>query len=137
MLPLEPGTYVTADPFLVRVTFTVPAGWEGNIGGPYVVVLDRASGQGAVAFSIFDKVYADPCHFDKGLLNPLPGPTVDDLATALASLPGLDATTPTDVTVGGYQGKQLTLTAPASFDRLHVVAGRDTSGLGASTGRDQ
>jgi len=31
-------------------------------------------------------------------------------------MPGLTATTPTDVSLGGYQGKQLTLTAPASFD---------------------
>ena len=111
---LESGTYAIADPFLVPVSVSVPAGWQGNIGGPYAVFLERPSGPG-VFFSIFDKVYADPCHFDKGLLNPLPGPTVDDLATALASLPGLDATTPTDVTVGGYQGKQLTLTVPASL----------------------
>ena len=111
---LEPGTYVIADPFLVQVTASVPAGWTGHIGGPYFVDLEASSG-GGVSLSIFEKVYADPCHFDKGLLDPLPGPTVDDLATALAKLPGLSATTPTDVTVAGYQGKQLTLTAPASF----------------------
>ena len=58
---------------------------------------------------------ADPCNY-QGLLDPLPGPSVDDLAAALASLPGLDATTPTDVTMDGYEGKQLTLTAPASFE---------------------
>ena len=112
---LTPGTHVAADPFLLQVTFTVPAGWEGKIGGPYVVVLDQPQGLGEVDFSIFEKVYADPCHYDKGLLDPLPGPSVADLATALANMPGLAATTPTDVTMGGYQGKQLTLTAPASF----------------------
>ncbi len=112
--PLAPGTYVAAAPFLLRVTFTVPAGWEGNIAGPYLVALDQPQGSGAVSFSIFDKVYADPCHSDKGFLDPLPGSSVDDLATALASLPGLTATTPTAVTMGGLQGKQLTLTAPAS-----------------------
>jgi hypothetical protein len=111
---LEPGTYAIADPFLVPLTVSVPAGWTGNIGGPYHVQLEPSSGQG-VFLSIFDKVYADPCHYNQGLLSPLPGPTVDDLATALAGVPGLQATTPTDVTVAGYQGKQLTLTAPASF----------------------
>lgn len=35
---------------------------------------------------------------------------------ALASLPGLDVTTPTDITVDGYRGKQLTLMAPDTFD---------------------
>jgi hypothetical protein len=110
---LAPGTYAIADPFLVQATVSVPAGWKGNIGGPYHVGLE-SSGQG-VNLEIFDKVYADPCHYDKGLLSPLPGPTVDDLATALAGLPGLQATTPSDVTVAGYQAKYLTLTAPASF----------------------
>jgi hypothetical protein len=111
---LKPGTYTAADPFLVPVTFSLPAGWEGNIGGPYAVFLQQAQGPGAVTFSIFDKVYADPCHVDKGFLDPPPGPSVADLATALASLPGLTATTPTDVTIGGHQGTQLILTAPAS-----------------------
>lgn len=113
---LKPGTYIAADPFLVPVTFTVPAGWEGNIGGPYAVFLQQASGGvGSIGFTVNQTVYANPCHYDQGPLNPQPGPSVADLASALASMPGLTATTPTDVTLGGYQGKQLTLTAPASF----------------------
>ena len=114
---LEPGTYVTGDPFRLRVTFTVPAGWEGHMGGPYLVDLGRVGGvPGGVFFAIFERVPADPCHADQGFLDPPPGPTVDDLAMALASLPGLDVTTPTDITVDGYRGKQLTLTAPDTFD---------------------
>jgi hypothetical protein len=113
--PLRPGTYVTADPFLARVTFTVPAGWEGIMGGPYLVDLGKAAQPGAVSFQIFDTVYADPCDFSKGPLDPLPGPSVDDLATALAGLPRLDVSVPTDVTIDGYRGKQLTLTAPSDM----------------------
>ncbi len=120
---LEPGTYAVADPFLVPFSVSVPDGWQGNIGGPYFVNLERASGSGAVLFSIFDKVYADPCHYDQGLMSPLPGPTADDLATALARMPGVDATTPTDVTLAGFQGKQLTLTAPASFSGCTLAPG--------------
>jgi hypothetical protein len=115
IVPMNPGTYLAADPFLLRATFTLPAGWEGGIAGPYLVALDQAPrGSGSVNFSIFGDVYANPCHYN-GLVNPPVGPSVDNLATALASLPGLTATTPTAVTLGGYQGKQLTLTAPASF----------------------
>ncbi len=66
-------------------------------------------------FSVFSQVYADPCHADKGLLTPLPGPTVDALATALSNLPGGIGSKPTAVTLGGHSGKGLTLTAPASF----------------------
>jgi hypothetical protein len=113
LAPLEPGTHVTED-FLTRVTFTVPAGWEGRVGGPYVVDLGRARGPRALGFLIFDIVYADPCDYSKGPMAPPPGPTVDDLADALASLPGVSATAPTDITVDGYRGKQVTLTAPPS-----------------------
>jgi hypothetical protein len=123
--PLEPGTYVTASPFLSRVTFSLPPGWFADIGGPYAVFLDPSMGpvsndDGLVELVIFDKVYADPCHPDRGLLNPPPGPSVDDLAKALASVPSLVATTPTDVTVAGYHGKQLTLTAPTSIATCSV-----------------
>lgn len=111
---LSPGTYVGGDPFLLRVTFTVPAGWEGVVAGPYGIFLDQQRGSGIVHFALFQKVYANPCH-SSALLNPLPGPTVDNLATALSKLPGLTATAPTDVTLAGYQGKKVTLTAPASF----------------------
>ena len=111
---LPPGPCTAAGPFPLRLTFTVPAGWAGNIGGPYLVLLAQATGPAGLAFSVDTKLYADPCHTDKGFLNPPPGSSVDALATALARLPGLTATTPTAVTLGGYQGKQLTLTAPAS-----------------------
>ncbi len=113
-VPIAAGTYTAGDPFAVRVTFTVPAGWAGNIGGPNAVFLGQADGPGGLAFTINEQLYADPCHSEKGFVTPTPGPSVDDLATALAHMPGLTATTPTAVTVGGYQGKQLTLTAPAS-----------------------
>ena len=118
--PLEPGTYVTSDPFLARVTFTVPAGWSGNIGGPYAVFLGDASGSDTLWFQVFNTVYADPCQDHNSTLDPQPGPTVDELANALAGLPGLEVTPPTDVTLGGYQGKQLTITAPATASSCRV-----------------
>jgi hypothetical protein len=115
-VPLEPGTYITADPFLVRATFTVPAGWTGHLGGSNMAQL---VGPGEILIVAFDDVY-DPCHYEQGLLDPRPGPTVDDLVAAFTGMsdlmPGLDVTTPTDVTVGGYAGKQLTITLAGDYD---------------------
>jgi hypothetical protein len=113
---LRPGTYITADPFLARVTVTVPGGWDGKLGGPYAAYFSRLYGPGEVLFFVFDNVYADPCDYGKGLLDPAPGPTVDDLAAAWTAMPGVAATPPAAVTLGGYAGKQFTITAPASFD---------------------
>jgi hypothetical protein len=114
---LQGGAYLINDPFPIPVTVTVPAGWTGELAGPYAVFLDNGatSGRATVTFTLSQSIYADPCT-DRGLLAPQPGPTVDDLATALARLPGFAATTPTDLTVAGYRGKQLTLTAPDNFD---------------------
>lgn len=111
----ELATYQAGDPFPIPVTMTVPADWQGKVGGPHAVVLTNPGGSvnaGAdIAFSLNQTLYADPCTGGADLA-PQPGPTVDDLAAALASLPGLTATTPTAVTVDGFSGKQLTLTAP-------------------------
>ena len=113
-----PGVYLAGTPFPIPITMTVPAGWVGNVGGPYAAFLDKgpadASGGAAIAFSLSQKLYADPCS-DGGFLAQQPGPTVDDLATALSNLRGITVTAPTDVNVDGYSGKQLTLTAPVSF----------------------
>lgn len=121
-VPLTAGTYVAASPFPKKITLTLPDGWYGNIGGPYAVFLSRVGPTAEVDFVILNEVYADPCHFDRGQ-NPLPGPGVDDLVAALASLPGMTVTTPVDVTVGGYHGKQVTMTAPASADGCTPLPG--------------
>ena len=114
----EPGTYLAGAPFSVPVTVTVPAGWVGNVGGPYAVFLDKTSldgsGRASIALSLGQKIYADPCT-DRGFLSPQPGPTVDELASALARLPGFVVTAPTDAAFDGYSGKRLTLTAPDTF----------------------
>jgi hypothetical protein len=118
--PLESGaSYVTSDTFLVHVTFTAPDGWVGKVGGPYLAYANptgRGEPSHGVIFSIFDKVVADPCHYDQGFKSALPTSSVDALVSALMDVPGLESSTPVDVTVDGYAGKQLTLMAPASFE---------------------
>ena len=56
-------------------------------------------------------VYADPCTQD-----PAPvAETIDELAAAVAGLPGMDVSGPTDVTVGGFPAKHLVLTVGADI----------------------
>ncbi|HEY5520144.1 MAG TPA: hypothetical protein VIK08_05765 [Candidatus Limnocylindrales bacterium] len=112
---IEAGTYAAASPFLVPLTFTVPADWWGTIGGPNLVALSHSDGHVVISMQLFTKVFADPCHNNLGLLSPLPGDTVDDLVTTLTKMPSVTASAVTDATIGGLPTKQLTLTAPASF----------------------
>jgi hypothetical protein len=113
---LPAGTYMTVEPFPVRMTFAVPAGWLGRIGGPYYAYVERSDGLGLIDFSSLGSLYADPCHAAQGLLDPQPGPSVDDLATALANLPTVVASTPVETSIGGKPAAHLTLTAPALSD---------------------
>lgn len=115
---LSPGSYVIDEPFPVRITFDVPEGWFSWISNADVAGLlvdngvgDGGSGWGGPNFWIVDKVYTDPCDPTSALDPPL-GPSVDDLVTALTSLPGYAATAPTDITVSGFPGAQIELTAP-------------------------
>jgi len=124
-VPLAAGTYMTGDPFPFRISMTVPAGLSGNVGGPYAAWISHDSdpNQNGIGFTLGQSLFADPCHFDGSPLSPQPGPSVDALATALASLPGITATTPTDVVVDGRHGKELTLTAPASSAGCSLAPG--------------
>lgn len=59
-----------------------------------------------------DGIYADPCGNDPA---PPAGPSVADLASAFASIPGTEATQPADVTVGGLAAKLVVVTIPADI----------------------
>ncbi len=113
MLPIQPGNYAVASPFLVPFTFTVPSGWSGNIGGPNLVELNesQSDGRSYISMEIFNNVYADPCHSEQGMLNPPLGSSVDDLVAALSKMPSVTASAISDGTIGGVASKQLTLTA--------------------------
>ncbi len=68
-----------------------------------------------VGFWSVENVYADPCKWEGTLLDPPVGPRVDDLVAALANQPGRHASTPTEVKVDGFTGKQMELTVPANI----------------------
>jgi hypothetical protein len=56
-----------------------------------------------------DGTFSDPCG---GRPGPVAGPSTADLASAVAAIPGIEATTPTDVTVDGKPANYLTVTIP-------------------------
>jgi hypothetical protein len=112
-LPLEPGTYFI-DPDLdpstpLRVVYEVPVeGWSMWIGAT------KFGDDGHVGVSITTVVnlVRHGCR-DHSWADPPVGPSVDDLATALADLAPFRVTSPPkDVTIYGYSGKHLELSVP-------------------------
>ena len=108
---LEPGAYASSIDS-IEITYTVPAGWTREpaapeLAGPY------AGEIGGLSFWIVTDLFADPCRFDQGNLDPPPGPGVDDLANALVEQPGVEAEPPSDVVVDGYAGAYVEYTTPA------------------------
>lgn len=101
---LAPGTYLITEVEPFRITVTVPEGWQ-NVRVPGLVWGDGA----VLGFWNLDNLYADPCTPASGLLDPTPGPTVDDLVAAFNRVPGVVLSTPTDVTVDGFAAKQADL----------------------------
>jgi hypothetical protein len=112
--PVDAGIYsVGSDWFQapVTVSFVVPAGWlscTNNAG-----LLCPADGTGGVNIWVVTNVVADPCD-NTALRNPAVGPTVEDLVTAISSLPWSAITPPTAITVDGFRGMELEVAAPPS-----------------------
>ena len=111
--PLEPGTY-SIDPDLdpstpLRVVYEVPfEGWSMWIGAA------KPADEGHVMVSIttVTNLVRHGCR-DHSWADPPVGPSVDDLAAALADLAPLRVTSPPkDVTAYGYRGTYLQLIVP-------------------------
>ena len=111
--PLEPGTYFI-DPDAdastpLRVVYEVPAeGWSMWTGG----VKFAEEGHVGVSITTVVNLVRHGCR-DHSWADPPVGPSVDDLATALADLAPFGVTSPPkDVAIYGYSGKHLELTVP-------------------------
>lgn len=124
--PLEPGTY-SIDPDVdpstsLRVLYEIPAkGWLRYFGAAKPAEEGTAcSSNGcpghpshvSVSITTVTNLVRHGCR-DHSWADPPVGPSVDDLATALADLPPFRVTSPPkDVTTYGYSGKHLELTVP-------------------------
>jgi hypothetical protein len=107
---LAAGTYKAE--LAMPVTFTVPDGWTMWAYTSAATQFNLFGEQGELSFEIIENVSADPCTGEQ--FDPPVGPSVDDLVSALVNLEnfGFEVTTPTDITLDGFPGKQLTMTAP-------------------------
>jgi len=107
---LDPGRYVLSipeEPWPQLPVLSVPEGFEAIDGGVGVRTPDFSR---YVWIYTVDSVYTHPCQTGAG---PEPvGPTVADLANALAAVPLLASTEPVPVTVGGYDGLYVELSVP-------------------------
>ncbi len=111
--PLEPGTY-SIDPDLdpttpLRVVYEVPVeGWSMWIGA----TKPADDGHVMVSITAVTNLVRQGCR-DHSWADPPVGPSVNDLAAALADLAPFRVTSPpTDVTIYGYRGEHLELTVP-------------------------
>lgn len=141
---LDAGTYLMPREFGgVAFSFTVPAEWatdrdafvsKGIGGGPLI------SGVILTAFTV-DHVYSDACH-PAGTLQPV-GDSVDALASALVTQLGRGTAGPFAVSVDGYAGQRVELTAPADISSCDGgllrtwsdVGGDETGGWPAAPGQ--
>jgi hypothetical protein len=85
---LDAGTYATrlAWDMPFELVFTVPDGWSG-----YDIEISRTDKPSqSVEVVLVDNLFRDPCLGVQS--EPKVGPSVDDLVTALANVPGLDVT---------------------------------------------
>jgi hypothetical protein len=144
---LAAGTY-RLRPFAsetMTIDATVPdGGWLGNPPGGLSGPVGEGNGPNGVfiAFLKAQTINSDPCHWDKAGNGSAPqegdievGPSVDDLAAALATSTTYEATTPVDATLGGFSGKRLEVqlvpdpsgcdTWSGDVDQYFVFGGRD------------
>lgn len=99
--------------------------------GSGIVFPDRLSWIAVLYMGSVANVVSDPCSHDErvdagvpqDLLVPPVGPTVNDLATALASIPGVMSTPPADVTLAGFGGThfEMNIDTPCAAFQLWVT----------------
>ncbi len=95
--------------------FDVPAGYQGREDFVWTHDdLDLAERMGQLLYSAPTGVPADPCDIDRP--SPRVGPTVEDLAAALAAQKRTTTTRPVPVTLDGHRGLYVELTSQEGLD---------------------
>ncbi|MGI8828423.1 MAG: hypothetical protein ACR2I5_01445 [Candidatus Limnocylindria bacterium] len=123
---------IVTDDTPIRVSYTIPGpGWAAFIGTFKDVDERKDSQRVAVLIADIKNVTVDACEQPVGTRPPV-GPSVRDLAVALAALPPFEVSSPAeDVTLAGYSGTHLQLRVPLDqpFNDLDAFIGCDNSAL--------
>jgi hypothetical protein len=129
---LSPGQHSLQSFAVPGITYEVPAGWSLCSDSPDEANLcsDRELG---VSFVIVQNVVAGACASAFELQSPPIGPSVDELVAAISSLPGVTVTPAVDVSIDGFQGKALTVSAavPPTCAVYTWASSLHTNGMGA------
>jgi hypothetical protein len=121
---LDPGTTYRIDDrccVVAPLTLTIPgADWfaidPAGILGKNAIADPAGYYDVAVSTWRVENVYTDVCHWRGKALDPVVGPSAQELAAALVDAAGPDATGPTDLSLGGYPAKKVVLPAPSGVD---------------------
>jgi hypothetical protein len=106
---------VIGAPSSLAFTVVLPPGWFDLSGTTVDKYPETGKPRPVLGLSVWDvgQVVRDPCHWQDQAFTP--GPSVEDLAAALAAQKTRDATTPTAVTLAGYAGEYLQWSVPADL----------------------
>ena len=124
---LQAGTYRVDAPYPADILVSVPDGWTKFGEGTFIGVNKNNAlppkGIG-LAFVVIDNVYTDGCRWQKALMAPPLGPSVEDLVNAFAALKDRHPTNVKDITVSGFSGKQIEISVPNGVDVKSCFAGQ-------------
>jgi hypothetical protein len=112
--PMPAGIYTTAA-FQPALTFTVPDGWELAADTPSFVQMRPAGSQNTGIYLFRDAFALSQDPTCPTTAEPGVGTTSTELTTWLRGLPGLVASSPAMVTVGGLRGTSLDLAIKADW----------------------
>ena len=118
---LGAGTFYIEDRSITnaeRFTFTVPDGWKTDSS-----TFISKNGKELLTPWVVSHIFSDACQWegDRNLVDV--GTTVDELVSALEDQEGRQASSPTDVTVGGFPATRIELTVPADLDTATCTNG--------------
>jgi hypothetical protein len=111
----------------LRLEITVPDGWEAPQDFDVIHPVEPESSEGPdgsqpngaaliIGWSNRAGLHSDPCLPVSHKTPDIPvGPTVEDFVDAVLAHPLLEVSEPSDLELGGYRGRFLTLTAPSDI----------------------
>jgi hypothetical protein len=105
----------------MQLEITIPSGWESAFDSTVIVpasgTTEGPNGSGLVIGWNPVGLHSDPCHPVQGHFTPdiLPGPSVDDLVSAVVAHPTLEVREPVDVQIDRYSGQFFKLIVPSDI----------------------